>query len=111
VNQAADADVVSFRRVSDVHRKRAGQHDERLFLGHVAMAAPLRTRLVTPDVPPRVLEAGNVAQFGNVACRLIRLVRSRDPDKALRIDNAEAHAQRERMMRRSTLPYSSSPSR
>jgi hypothetical protein len=53
-NDPACPYVDARRRFSEVHRELTGPHDERLLLDRVAMTAPLRARLVPPDVAPYV---------------------------------------------------------
>src|SRR5207245_6420583 len=67
VDEAAGRDVDALRRLAEVHRQGPGQDDERLLLQLVAMAAALRARLVAPDVPARLREAGGPAELGDVA--------------------------------------------
>ena len=64
----------------------------------VPVAPPLRAGLVAPQIRARVGEAGELAQLGDVARRLVRLVGPRLPHGLVRTDHAEAHA--------ATLPMS-----
>ena len=86
--------VLTLGRVAEVHRQRAREHDERLLLELVPVAAPLRARLVAPDVRAGVGEAGRLAQLGDVAGRLTGLVGARDPLELVGIDRPEGHSWR-----------------
>jgi hypothetical protein len=92
VNQRSSVNVLTFRRVTDVHRERSCEDDEGLLLSSVSVTAALGSRLVAPDIPARVSESGNVAQLGDVACRLARLVRPSDPLELVWPDDAEPHS-------------------
>ena len=74
VDEPARRHVLALRRLTQVHRQRACQDDERLLLERVPMAATPRARLVPPDVGAGVGEAGALAQLGDVPWRLSRLV-------------------------------------
>ena len=56
------------------------------------MAAPLGAGLVAPDVRAGVGEAGQLAQLGDVAWRLLRLVGARRPLGLVGTDHAKSHA-------------------
>src|SRR5262245_20638681 len=56
------------------------------------MPAPLRARLVAPDVPARVGEPDALAQLGDVARRLAGLVRPCDPLELVWADRLKGHA-------------------
>jgi len=71
--------VLPLRRVAEVHRQRPGENDERLLLELVPVAPPLGAGLVAPEVCAGVGEAGKLAQLGDMARRLVGLVRARRP--------------------------------
>ena len=54
------------------------------------MASPSRAGFVAPDARPRMRELGALAQLDDVSCRLTRLMRTRDPLEAVRVNDAEA---------------------
>ena len=92
VDQAAGRRVLPLGRLAEIHRQRPREDDEGLLLGDVAVAVSLRARLVAPEVRPRVREAGQLTQLGDVPGRLARLVRTRDPLELVGTDRAEGHA-------------------
>jgi hypothetical protein len=91
MNQRSCGDVLTFRRVADVHRERSCEDDEGLFLKSMSVTAAPGARFVAPDIPARVRESGNVAQFGDAARRLARLVRPSDPLELVWPDDAKSH--------------------
>src|SRR3954463_315436 len=89
VDDVAWAGVDSLRRIAEVHRQRSRDRDERLFLVQVAVAPAFGARLVTPEVRPRVREAGGVRHGSRVAGRLVRFVGPRDPLELAAADDVE----------------------
>src|SRR5207244_13311482 len=59
-------------------------------LGRGPVASPPRAGFAAPDARPRMRELGALAQFDDVSCRLTRLMRTRDPLEAVRVNDAEA---------------------
>jgi hypothetical protein len=92
VNQRSCGNVLTFRRVADVHRERSCEDDEGFFLQSMPVTTARGSRLVAPDIPARVCESGNVAQLRDVASRLARLVRSSDPLELVWPDDAKSHS-------------------
>src|SRR4051794_19419227 len=91
VDDAAGGHVDALRRLAEVHRQRAGEHDERLLLDRVPVPAAGRARLVAPDVPADVRGAEALAELRHVPGRLAWLVRPRDPLEVVGADDAKAH--------------------
>jgi hypothetical protein len=79
VDETSAGDFDPLRRFTQVHRERAFQHDEGLLLKRMPVAAPLRTRLVAPEVGSRMGELRQVAQLGDVPGGLAFLVGTSDP--------------------------------
>ena len=91
VDQAAMSHVVSLRRVTQVHRERPGEDDERLLLELVSMTASCRAGLEPPNVHARVLHARDVTELGNVPRRLTGLVRPGYPVERVLLNDVKAH--------------------
>ena len=91
VDDAALRHLDPFRRVAEVHRQRAVDHDERLFLDVVAVAPSFRAGRVAPDVSSRVLEAEHVAEPGHVAGAAARLGLALDPLELVGEGDSERH--------------------
>ena len=92
VNQRSCGNVLTFRRVADVHRERSFEDDEGFFLQSMSVTTALGSRLVPPDIPARVRESGNVAQLCDVARRLARLVRPSGPLELVWPNDAKSHS-------------------
>lgn len=90
VDQAAGGDVLTLRRIPDVHRQRPGENDERLLLGRVPVASPSRARFIAPDIRPSVRELRALAQLGDVSSGLPGPMRAGDPLEAVGVRSAEA---------------------
>ena len=54
MDEITRCDVVPYRGIPEIHRQRADQNDERLFLVTVLMAPSFCARLIAPDVAARV---------------------------------------------------------
>ena len=80
-----------FWRVAEVHRQGSAENDERLFLEAVAVAAPGRAWFIAPNICPCVLKTGDIAEFGDGTCRLLRLAWPGYPLAGAWVDDAEAH--------------------
>jgi len=73
------------------HMREVKEDDERLVLGRVAVPAPNRAGLVSPDVRAYVAEAGRFAQLGHMPRRLAWLVRAGDPADVVWAEGAISH--------------------
>ena len=91
VDQAARSDVVSLRRLAEVHRERPREDDERLLLELVSMTASCRAGLEPPNVHARVLNTRDVTELGNVPRRLTGLVRPGYPVERVLLNDVKAH--------------------
>ena len=72
MDESADGHVAALGRLAEVHRERPADHDEGLLLDRVPMPPAASARLVAPQVPAGVGEAGELAQLGDVAGGLAR---------------------------------------
>src|SRR5436309_9555 len=92
MDELTRCDVVPYGGIPEVHRQRAEQNDERLFLLTALMALSLCAGLIPPDVAARVPEPSEIAQLDDVPCRFAGVVRPSDPFPAEWTDDTKAHA-------------------
>jgi hypothetical protein len=79
VDDAAAAHLVAFWWLTEVHRERPLQDDERLLLESVPVPFAGGAGLVAPEVRARMREARVLAQLGDVPRRFPRLMWAGDP--------------------------------